>query len=77
MTAGKSYLGGQGQPGLLHGVLPLVELGRGEGRVRDELEPEDPLLLAELELESGVGARLADVVDLGRLHHVDDLAAPE
>ena len=76
VTTGKSYLGRQGQPGLLDGVLPLLELGGGEGRVRDELQPEHPLLLAELELEAGVGARLADVVDLGRLHHVDDLAAP-
>ena len=44
--------------------------------VGDELEPEDPLLLPELELEARVGAGLANVVDLGRLANVDDLAAP-
>ena len=44
--------------------------------VGDELEPEDPLLLPKLELEARVCARLANVVDLGRLANVDDLAAP-
>ena len=67
--------GGELQPILIHVLPPSFKLPRGKGLVGDELEPEDALLLGVLEPEAGVGARLADVVDFGRLHDVDDLAA--
>ena len=67
--------GGERQPILIHVLPPPFKLPWGKGLVGDELEPEDALLLGVLEPEAGVGARLADVVDFGRLHDVDDLAA--
>ena len=68
-------LGGKLLPRVLRRDLPLVKLGGRKRLVGDEFEPEDPLLLPELQLETGVGARLANVVDLGRLANVNDFAA--